>query len=279
MMCFNLRVRNNIGCVSEATYVINSIPIIRENIYEEACNLYVHRGTYLTQTGIYVDTFTSRITGCDSLYILNLTIDNPTVYTPSIIACGAYDLNGQIITLSGNYSSTFTDVNGCDSIVNVNLTIIDRIIPQIYSIGDTLYATSNVPDALYQWRNCTTGQIIAGANRSSFHPQEFGTYNVLVAEGTCNGTSVCAVYGNMGIEILDNMDLIVSPNPTTGMVTISYDSEEQMNATIIDASGKEIGITSIYSGSKIDLSTFVTGIYLIKIESSTSNQMVRIIKQ
>lgn len=269
---------NPTGCTSTASYTITATPTIREELFEEACNWYIHRGNYLTTSGIYIDTFTSVQTGCDSLYILNLTIGNPVINHVNKTTCGTYIFNDYPLTTSGNYTGTFTSQTGCDSTVMLNLTVVNNLVPQIWYEGDTLYASANVDGVSYQWINCDTGSPVVGATASSFHPTTPGVYRVLIAEGTCTGNSVCAVFGSLGIEILDEMELTVAPNPTNGWVQINYASSEQMNATVLDAAGKEILSQAIYSGSQLDLSNFVAGVYVLKIENSSMIKTVRIVK-
>ena len=47
----------------------------------------------------------------------------PAFYQQTITACGTYTFNNQTYTASGNYLHTFLDVTGCDSIINLSLTI------------------------------------------------------------------------------------------------------------------------------------------------------------
>ena len=60
--------------------------------------------------------------GCDSIITLDLTINNYFINLNDT-ACGEYLWDGNIFTVSGSYSNTFTAINGCDSVVNMNLTI------------------------------------------------------------------------------------------------------------------------------------------------------------
>jgi len=116
--------------------------IITPSITASACSSYTASwGTVYTQTGIYRDTLTS-VNGCDSIISVNLTITG-TIITPPIIAsaCTSYSAPwGTVYTQSGTYTDTLTSVNGCDSIVSVNLTITGTIItPTITASACTSY--------------------------------------------------------------------------------------------------------------------------------------------
>ncbi|PCJ65254.1 MAG: hypothetical protein COA58_10365 [Bacteroidetes bacterium] len=66
-----------------------------------------------------------NIAGCDSLVSLDLTINYSKTSTDIISACNNYTwVNGKIYTSNNNSDTyTYTTVDGCDSVVTLNLTI------------------------------------------------------------------------------------------------------------------------------------------------------------
>lgn len=54
---------------------------------------------------------------------VTLQIGSPSTTSINTSACVSYTLNSQTYTSSGSYSQTFTNTSGCDSIINLNLTI------------------------------------------------------------------------------------------------------------------------------------------------------------
>jgi len=81
-------------------------------------------GIYQHITGVYSDTFTS-IKGCDSIAKLYLTVLPLYASNFNITICQGqtYLWNGVLRNTSGNYSDTFTSIQGCDSIVTLNLNV------------------------------------------------------------------------------------------------------------------------------------------------------------
>jgi predicted extracellular nuclease len=81
-------------------------------------------GTYTwTTTGIYNDTIFD-MGGCDSIYIVDLTIGTETTSTITASSCTAYAApSGAIYTASGMYMDTIPNALGCDSVITINLTI------------------------------------------------------------------------------------------------------------------------------------------------------------
>lgn len=92
------------------------------------------RGDYFNTSGSYYDTVFAN--GCiDSIYSLILTINAPTPTSTNVSICrgGFYILGSDSIFSSGKYYDTLPSLNGCDSIVEINLTINGFI-----NIADTL---------------------------------------------------------------------------------------------------------------------------------------------
>lgn len=127
---YNLSIPGNCNNVQTITGTIIVDNFIRDTIVANACASYTSPwGISYNQTGIYEDTIMNS-SGCDSIISLNLTILG-TVTTPTLTvsACSPYTAPwGTVYTQSGTYSATLTSVNGCDSIVSVNLTITGAII-------------------------------------------------------------------------------------------------------------------------------------------------------
>lgn len=84
---------------------------------------------------------------------------------------------------------------------------------------------------------------------------------------------------NVGINDIDLDKLItVFPVPTNGKVTIKVESNETINATLIDALGKEItNFGAVSNGQTIDISTQASGIYFVRFTNGSSVVMKKII--
>src|SRR5690606_39642807 len=81
-------------------------------------------GNIYTTTGNYSETLTTT-NGCDSLVNLDLSV-NPTFavnLVETICEGESVSVGGNSFTTSGNYSEVLTTTTGCDSIVNLDLTV------------------------------------------------------------------------------------------------------------------------------------------------------------
>jgi len=91
---------------------------------ESACESFtwIDNVTYTSSTNTPTFTLTNS-SGCDSVVTLNLTINNNANGTANVTACGSYTWIDGVNYTSNNNTATFTlqTVNGCDSLVTLNL--------------------------------------------------------------------------------------------------------------------------------------------------------------
>jgi len=121
---------------------------------------YVFNGLSLTTSGVYRDTLVNSL-GCDSFLVLNLTVNPAYTHTRSWVICpgSTYSFGNQTLTTSGNYTHTFTTQQGCDSLVNLTLTVADSVtISSSTGVngfcpgsGVRLGLPNPIPGAQYQW--------------------------------------------------------------------------------------------------------------------------------
>ncbi|MEE1113443.1 MAG: hypothetical protein UH077_09710, partial [Bacteroidales bacterium] len=85
---------------------------------------YAENGFNVSEAGVYTQTL-QTINGCDSVVTLNLNV-NPVYNTDlfaSICEGEVYNENGFNVNEAGVYSRTLQAVNGCDSVVNLTLSV------------------------------------------------------------------------------------------------------------------------------------------------------------
>ena len=99
------------------------------------------QGGYQTIAGTYYDTIISgAASGCDSIVVTNLTI-LPILFSDTVFAtaCDSLIWEGSTYTRTGIYNDTLASVNGCDSILTLNLSINNTT-----STNDSLVACDSV---------------------------------------------------------------------------------------------------------------------------------------
>ena len=194
-----------------------------------ACDSYTWNGNTYTTSGTYRDTIPNTA-GCDSLMILNLTINNSTSSSQTITACDGYTWNGNTYTTSGTYRDTIPNVAGCDSLMILNLTINNSTSSSqtitacdSYTWNGNTYTTSGTyRDTIPNTAGCdslmtlnltinTVDTSVAVAGSSLTANAVGATYqwlncdiNYAVISGATNQTYTPTVTGNYAVEVTEN---------------------------------------------------------------------------
>lgn len=127
-------------CRDTALYTLNVIcDTCTLNITDTVCDSYTFNNKVYSQSGVYIDSVLSQ----NSFNPVNLDLTINPSYIVSIIdsSCSSFDYLGQTLNQSGLYSNSLSTINGCDSIVNLNLTIVTPSVQNIDSIlcdGDSI---------------------------------------------------------------------------------------------------------------------------------------------
>ncbi len=147
----------------------------------------------------------------------------------------------------------YLQYNGCDSILTVNLTI-PEINTLVLEDGNMFWAQQ--ADAVYQWLQCNDNYSpIPNASDSVYAPSQRGYYAVEITVNNCKDTSEC--YATNLRDFISNTlgaHLIISPNPTTGSVTITLpDAYEKTDVELADQTGKTLWKKSYTRKKEISL--------------------------
>jgi ELWxxDGT repeat protein len=116
--------QNIVGCPGKITLNLKIRKGTASTTKITACKTYTWNGDTYTTSGTYSKSFTNAA-GCDSTATLNLTIANGSTSSTDITACATkpYTWLGHTYSTSGTYMDTVKDVNGCDSIAKLNLSL------------------------------------------------------------------------------------------------------------------------------------------------------------
>src|SRR5690554_6845719 len=259
------------GCDSIVTLDLTiSGQAVSTTVTEEVCGSYTwsaNNQTY-TSSGVYTETL-ATVGGCDSVVTLDLTINNQSVSTTvTEEVCGSYtwSANNQTYTTSGVYTETLTTVGGCDSIVTLDLTIMDIVTDLTIDFeNNALVSSPNYSS--YQWVNCDENYApISGEVNSTFTPSSNGNYAVIITNGNCVDTSAC-----MRINILDlynheKNSMKIYPNPTGGLVKIEFvEPFSQGKISVYEMTGKLVQEFNIENQKQFQfILEGETGVYIIE---------------
>lgn len=221
--------------------------------------------------------------GCDSIIILDLTIHETYVEKDDHIACVSFDwIDGVTYTEDNNTASyTFESIWGCDSILNLDLTIIS--VDTSISVTDGNLIIANATNATFAWIDCQDGHIIVDdPSMSQFMPDYNGHFAVIVTQNECSDTSECVMIQGIGIEErTGTMDVQIFPNPATDKISISLEKVMDVDISICNLEGKEIITYPIKGKSNFEFSIMdlEAGVYFVKILSKEGFKIEKLIKQ
>lgn len=242
------------GCDSVVT---TNLTILESSssIKVSSCSAYLSPSQKYTWTksGTYHDTL-PNVLGCDSFVTVDLKISTPTFGSYSATSCGPYlsPIHKRIWNSSGMFTDTTANANGCDSIIEVKLTVvkIDVAVVLNANVLTAVYTTGT-----YRWLNCDSNmKFIAGETNRSFAPKTNGNYAVEIKENGCSDTSVCYKVSGLNTHNVIAPQVIVYPNPSPGLVNIEWTQENKnVTITVYDVSGRTIKSVSMDQVEKITL--------------------------
>jgi len=225
--------------------------------------------------GIVVAIFIEqKIPGSSRIYAQSTATDlaiNDSTGTDVISACNSYTWIDGITYTSNNTTATYllSNSNGGDSLVTLNLTI-NTLDLSTSNLGSVITANTSIlgiPTS-YQWLNCATNfSPIVGATNQSFTAITNGNYAVQITQGSCTGISECTTISNVSLLEENEKEVMIFPNPSNDIITISTNFNEAINYELIDAQGR-IVLKGIFSEAKsiLNIEALNAGTFFIKVE-------------
>jgi uncharacterized repeat protein (TIGR01451 family) len=244
-------------------------------------------GVYLYQAGIYIDSLPS-VFGCDSVITLNLDIINAnyTQQAQTICSNDSILFGSAYLHQSGVYFDSLLNSNGCDSIIELQLTVTPVITNIVSQISSTLQTTAS--GSTYQWIDCGNNSAINGATNSTFQPTQSGSYAVAVTYGNCIDTSTCYTFSTVGLPSSITADVIFQTRYLSSSENILLHAEKLRGTNgqlrLMDLSGRIIyqqpthEITAGKLNLEIPVKGLNAGIYIVNLITEKDNISGKVIK-
>lgn len=200
-----------------------------------------------------------------------------------------------VIVVSPTVPSTYTclvgGANGCVTSVVASVSV--------FPLPSNVAATSSMPNQMckneivtltatgalsYNWYSSSSSIVYQGAN-INVSPNVTTTYTLIGTDANgCSNSSTLVqnVSDCVGIISLANSatGIRLYPNPTKSEFTIETNSSDLKVIDIVDLTGKIIySNTSSKETVQVSLNTFAAGIYSIKIQSESSTEVIKLIKE
>lgn len=270
------------GCDSLISINLTVNTAIFDTISPSVCNTYQSpSGMFVwDSTGTYQDTIVVGGGGCDTVFTINLSVNN-SFASLTDSACGSYiSPGGSIWTMSGTYPDTIPNMAGCDSILSINLTVTSLDIT-VAQNGNTL--TSNATGVNYQWVYCDSNFApIPGATTSGYTAGADGSYAVIVSQNDCADTSACILLTPSAISTTQFSSRISAvPNPHQDEFRLDLPREfEEVEITIADVTGKLIFQQTFANRESIPLNIDgAPGFYFVQIRAEGKSETLKVLKQ
>jgi len=224
-------------------------------------------GITLTSTTVANPTFTAPEVTADKVYTISLVVNNGTADSPT----------DQVVITVKNVDHA-PSVKSALQDVSVEKGAANQLIDL-----KTVFTDSDVSDVLsFAVTSNSNNQVVNATISNSDLTLNFSTTNTGIADivitATSNGKEVQSKFKvevklSTGINtVLDDEDVQIYPNPTTGIIHLKFNKIPKPNTSIfvLDSSGKVI-LKSTAEGKEIfiDLTGNSSGLYLIRINQKT----------
>lgn len=270
-----------------------------------------------TAPGIYYDTLLSP-EGCEQIFEMHLTV-NPSYLIPmydTILKGDTLKINDTSFVTAGVYFLILQTLQGCDSIIELHLTIDDWT--KFYSIKGRIITEGQLPMPgtveLYKSKQGTPDLLhmttTITANTFVFEQVEEGNYFILarpdissiymptyywkkqdinqayemLVDGNIGKVDIYMIRADNGIHDQEADALVdIFPNPAVKSITWSSKITEKMQLIVImNTLGQELMVienTAGLSNVMIDITSLSPGLYLLKSVYSEGAVVKRFIKK
>lgn len=200
---------------------------------------------------------------------------------------GTQDISG---LSAGTYTVTVTDGTGCEVTESYDVTNVGSSVSILSeAVTDATCATCNDGAITLDMDPAGSPYTFSWSNSSIDEDQVAllpGSYTVTItnADG-CDTTITYDVMNSAGIEDLGEMIIQVHPNPSNGVIELTYSNAvgDRMDVILLDAAGRIVNrseITLSNNGKKtMDFSDLSMGTYVLQLKGTSDTFTTRIIIQ
>jgi len=270
-----------LGCsvISSTNYIKDTLTT-DTNVY--FCNTYQFNGYNIFNDTLIIDE-SLNINGCTHItsFLFDKLPLGDTIIFDTSYYCNSYEHLGTTYNSINQFTDTFDNIYGCDSVVKVNY-IDNAPIGEVINYPSSIEALNTTVDDTIFWVNCFNQQIVPNENGLVFHPQAPGFYGMLIQNNGCSTLTNC--YNiipaplNISNPLVDK--LIVYPNPTYGEFYIKTPKETEYQLTVYTVDFKKIITSKKVKNSSVEpvIISLPIGVYYINIITDKDNLTRKLIK-
>lgn len=219
----------------------------------------------------------------DGENITRQLFENSACYVDNHVICASDTLtwlDGNTYTSTNNTASvTLQNVDGCDSIVMLNLTINETNLDITSSEG---VLTAVETEGTYLWLNCRDGfGPLFDETMSSFTPGHPGLFAVEITKNGCVDTTACirASIPTSVLTINQDSPFDLYPNPTAEMLTIDFEELSTGNIEVFTLAGQLVNTYEMINERSFNFPiSQPAGVYLVRVQLGDLSWTERILK-
>ena len=272
-------------------------PVEVESTCEDDFNWH---GYHYTQSGVYYDTLLG-IAGCNDIYVLDLTFEDGYHFMVNEAACDRYpwpSAPGGYVTMSGHYLFEGETVGGCDSVVDLNLTVNHTPDLEIHGLTNVAISTDLWP-GVYNY--CVADSLELGSCTVTWScsnpewilmPTENPYWCKLIAKTLGLATLTAVATCNSGCDAEYTLEINASyfevdeavaggvmlfPNPAQTQVTVQ--AYQLTGVRMYDSYGQEVKRLACDQEDEVtvEVGDLKPGIYLVEVMTTTGTTTKRLV--
>jgi hypothetical protein len=226
----------------------------------------------------------TNVYGCDSIIELTLTVrpqEDTTFFIDTICFGENYTANGFNENESDVYCRTLTNVYGCDSTVQLTLTVNPKPVVNLngnrmVDINDSIVLTLE-QGLHYRWSTGDTVYEIS-VKRTLFDSDTGIVWVLATTADNCTDSDTIEIIfiDGTGVEEypVERDYVRIYPNPSDGELYIEFKFSGKNDIRIVDVTGKTIH-EGVYLEQKIKLQLDIhTGVYFVQVNNRTVRKIV-----
>ncbi|MBI3235656.1 MAG: T9SS type A sorting domain-containing protein, partial [Bacteroidetes bacterium] len=232
---------------------------------------YLFGGRSYAKAGTYRDS-SMNVGGCDSVTEMVLIVNPSNFVNATAVICygETYTFGTLNLTKPGSFHITFSNINGCDSMVELKLIVNPLPATPVITYNGTQLSSSAA--SAYQWY--LNNNVLADDSEQTITPIQNGSYTVEVTDSNgCKNISAPFTFNGINSITIDQR-ITIFPNPTTGEINIIYAPYMKVSVLYItDMNGKLIK-KLIPGVNRFTIEELASGMYLLHLDE----QVVKVVK-
>jgi len=191
-----------------------------------------------------------------------------------------------VVNPTGNttYQVIGTNTNNCSTTQAITINVYNNPNVTVTANNNLVCAGDGVTltgsgAVTYQWQ---AGNVVMVGNPLSVIATGTGAYTVIGTDANgCSNSAVMsiAIEACTGLSVNSANNFKVYPNPTTGNIKMEM-FEGEKTIVVTDVTGRVVSeISTINASADMDISRFAAGVYYVKVQSASSLQVIKIVKQ